>query len=117
MKPLRNRIFRAIRSGRIVRMPGSPAEGMDDFTLAGFMVKHYPEEMLEHWLDLTKQGNKHFVSGTPAYSPEDQPDLLAKLSAFAARVGRPLTIEPTPDGGYAIGLEVGPEDFPGQNWN
>lgn len=110
MKPLKNRILRAIRSGKIRRMARSPAEQMDDFSLATVLVRHYPPEALESWLEQLQHGQRIWVAGTPPYRPEEAPELLEKLQRFAAATGGSLHYQPA---GEAPSAEraIHPEDL------
>ena len=94
MKPLKNRILRAIRAGKIRRLAKSPAETMDDFTLATVLTRHYPPEALESWLIQTQQGQQIWVAGTPPYRTEDAQELLEKLQRAAEQLGGRLHAYP-----------------------
>jgi hypothetical protein len=111
VKSTKTRILRAIRAGWIVRMDGTSAVEMDDFSLANFLVKQYPQETLEFWLSNVQRGKKSYVSGDPPLPVKDAKNFLAKLRAYAAANGKELFIQPTGAGGYAIGIEVGTGDW------
>ena len=87
MKPLRKRVYNAIKSGHLIRAVGTPAERMTDFELARFLVEHTPESYLEYCLTTAYHGARIEVSGTPAISPEDSEDLIEKLTALAKKLG------------------------------
>ena len=87
MKTLRQRVYNAVKSGRLIRTPGTPAEKMTDFELTRFLVEHTPEPDIEYYLTVAYHGTRVEVSGTPAVSPDDSVDLIAKLTALAKKMG------------------------------
>jgi len=87
MKPLRQRVYNAVKSGRLIRAPGTPAERMTDFELARFLVKYTPEPDIEHCLAAAYRGERVEVSGTPPVSQEDSVELIEKLTALAIKMG------------------------------
>lgn len=87
MKSLRQRIYNAVKSGRLIRIVGTPAERMTDFELAQFLVKNTPEQILESYLTDAYNGTRVEVSGTPPVSQEDSVELLEKLTALAKEMG------------------------------
>lgn len=66
MKPLRQRVYNAIKSGCLIRTVGTPAERMTDFELARFLVEYTPEPDIEYYLTAAYHGARVEVSGTPA---------------------------------------------------
>ena len=87
MKTLRQRVYNAVKSGRLIRTPGTPAEKMTDFELARFLVEHTSEPDLEYYLTAAHHGARVEVSGTPAIGPDDSVELIEKLTALAKKMG------------------------------
>lgn len=87
MKPLRQRVYNAVKSGRLIRTPGTPAERMTDFELTRFLVEYTPEPDIEYYLAAAYHGARVEVSGTPAVSQDDSVELIEKLTALAKKMG------------------------------
>ena len=87
VKSLKQRVYNAVKSGRLVRTPGTPAEKMTDFELTRFLMEHTPEPDIEYYLAVAYHGTRVEVSGTPAVSPDDSEDLIEKLTALAKKMG------------------------------
>jgi len=80
---MEKQIYGAIKSGKIVRMKGTPAEKMTDSELARWIMNTVPPPELEYALKAAGPKGYVQVSGKPPYSQADAKEIIEQMTAMA----------------------------------
>lgn len=84
---LQQRVFQTVKSGQLVRTPGTPVETMSDFELTRFLVDHTPDYDVEYYLMMADRGARVEVSGVAEVHPDESEELIATLTNLDQQSG------------------------------